>query len=246
MACGSRPNKEDDKEFQDLSGWDTFSLERLQNTLSGHIENDEARVYNVKSTRFDEKANVIRHYGSGPNLEGGLATLCTCKRSMRHAQSSNYWKGKWILGVTSRDKTQNISGKHYILYLMKVEQAFKSHQALYKHLKQINPYALQTKNAHKNPFGDIYEPKIACVDPLDPTQYKPPHKDHDHGGNEWQFDISFRESDTERSPAPLLLGDVNNTFVWQKPMIIFKENRGPSSKKITMTQLLFDELIPIT
>ena len=248
MACGTRCDKKDsiNKEFQDLSGWDTFSLERLQNTLSGNIENDEVRVYTVASTRFDENANAIRHEGCGPNLEGGLATLCTCKRSMRHAQSSDYWKGKWILGVTSRAKNKNASGKHYLLYLMKVEQAFDSYKALHLHLKQNNPSALQTKNANKNLFGDIYQPKANCTDALDPNQYKSPPDNHSHGGDEWELDISHELPSTKRLPTPLLLGDINNTFVWQKPMIIFKEDRGTNNKKMTMAHLLFDELIPNT
>lgn len=246
MTCGSRPNKEEYKRFQDLSGWGAFSLERLQNTLSGYIENDEVRVYTVASTFFDKKENVFRHEGSGPNLEGGLATLCTCKRSMRQGQHADYWKGKWILGVTSRAKAKGFSGKHYPLYLMKVEQAFETHQALYEHLKKNNPYALQIKNAVNNRLGDIYTPIADCNAPLYPRQYKFPHKNHSHGHNvneEWEDDISCKLSDTERLPTPLLLGDVHNTFVWQKPMIIFREDRGPGNKIMAMTQLLFDELV---
>ena len=237
MACGARCGKKDiiNKKFQDLSGWKPNTLNDLKKIIGGQIDDTEVRVYTVASTYFDKNDNLIRHEGCGPNLEGGLATLYTCKRSMRQGQSSDYWKGKWILGVTSRAENKNINRKHYLLYLMKVEKAFDSYKDLHQHLKQNNPSALQAKNANKNLFGDIYQPKADCTDPLDPKQYISPPDNHSHGGDEWKLDISYELPSTKRLPTPLLLGDVNNTFVWQKPMIIFKEDRGTNNKKMTST-----------
>lgn len=190
MACGTRCGIKDviNKDFQDLSGWKSNTLDDLQKTLGGQIDDTEVRVYTVASTYFDKNTNVIMHKGSGPNLECGLATLCTCKRSMRQGQSSDYWKGKWILGVTSRAISHGFSGEHYLLYLMKVEHAFESHKALYQYLTKNNPSALQIKNAVRNPLGDIYEPITTCLDPLNPRNYKFPHINHSHGhkvNNEW-------------------------------------------------------------
>lgn len=245
MACGSSKDNGYNKEFQDLNGWKSYILKDLLNRLSNQIDNNEVRVYTVASTWFDKNAKIITHKGSGPNLEGGLATLCTCKHSMRQGQNINDWKGKWILGVTSRDKTHGFNGEHYLLYLMKVERTFESHKILYQYLHQNNPTALQIKNAANNPLGDIFEPSTSCVDPLDPRQYKFPHKDHSHGheaGEEWEWDIS-NKTPTKRTAIPLLLGDINNTFVWQKPVIKFTQHRGVGNKKMLMKELLFNGFI---
>jgi len=232
VPCSSAEGN-DEKKFQDLSGWKPTSLNRLRNQLIGRHDNDEARVYTVASTRF--KQGIIRHEGSGPNLEGKLATLCTCKRSMRASQTSDYWEGKWILGLTSRAKSNGFNGSHYFLYLMRVGRAFDSHYQLYHYLKKCSPNSLQIKNAVTNPFGDIYEPEALCdSDPRNPRMYKSPHTEHSHVPDEWEDDIIS---------TPLLLGDVANTFVWQEPMIRFKENRGCGNKKFSMRELLSDSFV---
>lgn len=247
MVCGSGSCTEnvEDKEFQDLNGWKLHTLENLFNRLGGQTD-DEVRVYTVATTRLDKKSKIIGHKGSGPNLEGGLATLCTCKHSMRRNHIAADWKGKWILGVTSRAIKNGFSKEHYLFYLMKVEQAFESHEALFNHLKQNNPAALRIKNAVKNPLGDVFEPISACADSLNPRMYKLPHINHSHGHdvNEgWEDDISYKKSSTERLPTPLLLGDIENTFVWRKPMITFKQKRGVGNMKLTLGQVLSDDFV---
>ncbi|MGG7055462.1 hypothetical protein [Nitrosomonas sp. ANs5] len=146
------------KKYQDLNTWKGIALKELLNRLVGKAA-DEVRVYTVATTRFDKNSKTIHHYGSGPNLEGGLATLCTCKHTMRMYHDTNGWNGKWILVFTSRAKSKGFSGEHYLLYMMKVEQAFESHLAFYKHLAQKNPAALKIKNTATNPLGYILSPK---------------------------------------------------------------------------------------
>jgi len=239
MGCPCKGNEIEDKKHQDLSGWDALSLEKLKGRLSGEfLGDDEVRVYTVASTKLEN--GVIRHLGSGPNLEGGLATLCTCKRSMREAQSKEYWKGRWVLGVTSRAISNGFGSSHYFLYLMKICEAFDSHFQLYNHLLEHNSSSLKIKNAVTNPYGDIYEPLELCAgDDRNPRMYQFPHHCHSHGhevGEEWEADIIS---------TPLLLGDVDQTYVWNRPTIKFKENRGAGNKKMTMDELLsggFSEL----
>jgi hypothetical protein len=250
MVCSSGCGTEDieDKKFQDLSGWIGVTLEDLLNRLGGQID-DEIRVYTVATTRLDKNSNIVGHKGSGPNLEGGLATLCTCKHSMRRNHTAEDWmKNKWILGLTSRTTSNGFNGEHYLFYLMKVDRAFESHKALFEHLKKHNAAALRIKNAVKNPLGDIFEPISACADPLNPRMYKLPHIKHSHAhdvGKGWEDDISFSymSSPTKRSPTPLLLGDIRNTFVWPKPMIKFKQKRGVGNKKLTLGKVLSNEFI---
>lgn len=239
MGCGTE--NIEDKEFQDLSGWNGglfcngITLETLRSKLFKGESSKEVRVYTVKTTRLDKNLKVVRHLGSGPNLEGGLATLCTCKHSMRQNHTCEDWKDRWILGLTSRAQNNGFNGEHYLFYMMKVEKAFESHNELYEYLGKKNSDALQIKNAVKNPLGDIFQPTDNCTVPLDPKMYKTPHRKHSHGydgDTQWHDDIVY-----DSKPAPLLLGNCDNTFVWPQPMIRFKQNRGVGNKKLTLEEL---------
>lgn len=237
MGCdtGSGTVNIDDKKCQDLSRWSGKPLQELLHRIAGY-PHDEVRVYTVETTKFIEKSNNVEHKGSGPNLEGGLATLCTCKHSMRLNHTCEDWKGRWILGLTSRAKSKGFSGKHYLLYMMKVEKAFGSHKEMYEYLEINNRKSLRIKNAIENPLGDIFQPTDTCTDFTDPSMYKKPHSKHSHGYGEitdWHRDIAY----TKNKCAPLLLGDKTNTFVWPKPMIIFDKNRGPGNMKLTLEDL---------
>lgn len=237
MSCGndSKTDNNINRDWQDLSGWKNTSLTELSDRLKGLLT-ENVRIYTVKSTRLVKESNEIQHLGSGPNLEGGIATLCTCKRSMRQ-DFPGCWEGEWVLGLTSRARDKGFSGSHHPLYMMKVEKAFDSHKDLYNHLKSINERSLAIKNASNNPRGDIFEPKDSCKDPLDPKNYKPPHKKHSHRyseDNEWHPDDEWHD-DIEY--VPLLLGDKNNTFVWSKPTIVFNKNRGSGSMILSMADV---------
>lgn len=240
MKCGSVCGTENSagKEFQDLSGWKGITLDELRKRIEEQ-PNDEVRIYTVATTRLDKKSKIVGHIGSGPNLEGGLATLCTCKHSMRCNHSANAWKDKWILGLTSRAINNGFSGEHYFFYLMKIEQAFFSHKELCEYLMGKNKEALRIKNAVTNRLGDIYVPKSVCTNQLDHTMYETPHINHSHGKNgEWHDDIAYKSNS-----APLLLGDSKNTFVWKKPMIVFKQKRGIGNMKLTLKEVLSDNFV---
>lgn len=233
MGCGSGfTEKNEDKKYQDLCGWTNISLGELQQKLEG--ESLEAvRIYTVATTKLEN--HVVHHKGSGPNLEGGLATLCTCKHSMRQYHTTKEWAGKWILGLTSRAKNNGFNGKHYLFYMMKVEKAFESHSALHNYLHEKYPATLRIKSAVYNRLGDIFEPKIHCKNPLDPSMYKKPHPNHSHGESGttgWYDDIVYNGKE-----APLLLGDVENSFVWTEPTIIFDRPRNTGSMRLNVGDL---------
>lgn len=228
----------ENKEYQDLNKWPEVTLKELLARLEGQ-PHEEVRIYTVASTRFDRNEKIIRHTGSGPNLEGGLATLCTCKHSMRQNQPKD-WKNLWILGLTSRAADKGFHGDHYLFYMMKVSRSFETQKELFEYLKQANPHALRIKNAVNNPLGDIFEPDSNCINALNPFMYKTPHKNHSHGRDGdvyWHNDIVYNG----RS-APLLLGDTDNTFVWTKPMIKFTLQRGVGNMKFSLGEELFSLL----
>jgi len=242
MGCGTENIK--DKEFQDLNWWDpSITRDKLLSNLKSSA-GAEVRVYIVRSTRLDKNLKVVRHLGSGPNLEGRLATLCTCKHSMRHYHKCEDWKDRWILGLTSRDKNLGFNSEHYLFYIMKVEKAFESHKELYEYLDtEENRKYLHIKNAVNNRLGDIFEPKSSCtdIDSRDPKMYKTPHIKHSHGyhvDDDWIYDIADKNDEC----APLLLGDKKNTFVWRQPMIKFTRNLCRGNEKLTLGEELFSLL----
>lgn len=229
----------DQKEYQDLSGWKGIGLEELLGNIQSSA-GSEVRIYTVASTRLDKNDMAVRHSGSGPNLEGRRATLCTCKHSMRQSHKPENWSGKWILGLTSRAMSKGFEGIHYLLYMMKVEQAFDSHHDLYYYLRKLDAESLRIKNAVGNPLGDIFQPKRPCADPLEPTMYMSPHQNHSHGNglnDQWCEDIVYKGKS-----APLLLADAENTYVWPRPMIRFKMNRGVGNMRLTIGEDLFSLL----
>ena len=247
MACAeSKKSNGDNKEYQNLSGWTSPPpLDTLVHRLSASEKNlkSQVRIYTVASTRLEKNNSIgkIRHEGSGPNLEGGLATLCTCKRSMRQGRPIDYWENSWVLGLTSRARSNGFSGQHYLLYFMKVEKAVLSHKELCLYLQGEYPSALEMKSAVTNPLGDVYIPKRSCSDALNPAEFEKPHKYHSHGcllGEEWEQDISLKTRDG-RVGTPMLIGDPRNTYVWGEPVVHFKEDRGSGSKILLMEELLF-------
>ena len=92
--------------------------------------------------------------GSGPNFQGGLITLCSCKHFMRTFLDVESWKGIWVAGFTSsRDLNQN-----KLFYLMKISEASESHSELWA--SDLIPEETKiAKGAHLDRFGDMYQPR---------------------------------------------------------------------------------------
>lgn len=213
MSCGTQKIVDNDKESQGLSGWPNFDFDTLATKLEGHCD-DEVYVYIVASTKRENKdgVNFIRQMGSGPNLEGDIATLCTCKHAMRKSRTTDEWKGVWIAGLTSRAKAKNFN-RHYLLYMMKIQRGFDSHKALYKHMKRTNNGALETKNSRYNRLGDIFQPRNTCITEIDKwnhEKYYDPCQSHSHSGVDWHSDVEKYDG----NEVPLLPGEKGATYEW--------------------------------
>jgi hypothetical protein len=89
---------------------------------------DRTYSYVVRSIKHDFETNTFEQHGSGPNFQGGVLTLCTCKHQMRSSQAANDWKGVWVAGFTSRTIHE---GKHWLFYLAKIKFAYESHADLW-------------------------------------------------------------------------------------------------------------------
>ena len=117
---------------------------------------DHIYCYIVKSVK--NKNSSLQQQGCGPNWQGGLITLCTCKHYMRTFLDLNSWKGTWIAGFTTADAG---NGSNTIVYLMRVEEAFNSHHDMWYALPNETRWA---KDAHgqdngwSNDYGLFHAP----------------------------------------------------------------------------------------
>ncbi len=162
----------------------------------------EATVYCYIVASIHRQGEEFVQRGSGPNFQGDLITLCTCKHRMRTFLAPEEWSGIWIAGFTSRPT----GGKaNYLFYLMQVAHAFESQRELW-FSRDILPAAKQAKAAHLDPFGDLYKPRSRKIDRWDPAGYLSPTRNHPHAGD-WARRHSLRRrwvsacSITGRGPA---------------------------------------------
>lgn len=222
---------------QNLSAWksNTLNLNNLRKQLSAFLD-DTAYIYTLTSLTRDA-SGIIQQNGSAPNVEDGIVTLCTCKHYMRQGNKGK-WKGVWIIGLTPIVKNKGFDGeKNYVFYITRVEKEFTNHKEFYDYLHLNHPNAIIPKNGSRNELGDIFEPKtgivIDGVTELNPNSYIDASKIHSHG-TAWIHDVSLNPLSASPVSTPLLLGEINNSFVWQKPTIIWKGTKSVRRKKLTL------------
>jgi len=192
-----------------------FELSKLFDKLG----DEQGLVYGyVLTTIRNEKGNFFQN-GCGPNFQGGIITLCTCKHYMRTWEKVEDWKGVWIAGFTHLMENE----RNYLFYLMKVSRSFRSHKQIWDALVSSRT----AKNARINPLGDIYEPKDDISDEFNYLNYYPPVKNHVHE-NCWHNDICYEKGCGKRMPS-LLVGDPKLSFLWRHPIIHFR-SKHPRTK----------------
>ena len=209
-----------------LAEQSNIDLSSLRKRLRG--QSGVVHCYVVRTIEYP--ADEFVHTGSGPNFQGGLITLCTCKHQMRSRRGLRDWRGAWVAGFTSLGK---VPGDHvnHLVYLMKVGQAYTSHRDLWHALSAAQREA---KAADTNPLGDVFRPRSPVGDWFDPKSYIPPGPDHSHcAGNRWQEDI-----DDHRRP-PLLVGDPDLSLLWSRPLITWPRSRiARDYQRHSMTEFL--------
>jgi len=146
---------------------------------------------------------------SGPNWEGGVITLATCKHHLRTTRTPEEWIGVWFAGFTPK-----INGENYLLYLAEVTQAFDSNYALGQLLKDKYPRAYAVKNAANNPLGDVYPPSGSLRgEQVYYRQNFSASAEHvrqelKHGEPKWYSDIEYIGRSGRRPAALVLRGSV--------------------------------------
>ncbi len=181
--------------------------------LRQKVRDDQADVYCYIVATIRQKDGCFFQTGSGPNFQGDLITLCTCKHLMRSFLEAQDWRGKWIAGFTGVEAGQ---GRNHLVYLMKVAYAFRSHYALWVS-DAISPITKCAKAADHDRFGDLYQPlHRGFCDEFAYQSYHPPVANHVHcEGSAWQRDIGYQSRWGHR--ASLLVGDSDDSFLWDRP-----------------------------
>jgi len=210
----------------ELGGNLNMPLTRLYDCTTG-----QAPVYYYVIASMRKRNGKFVQIGCGPNFQGGLITLCTCKHRMRSFLDPDQWNGIWIAGFTSSPVGDE---KNFLIYLMRVAHAFGSQRDLW--FSAAIPAAVkQAKAAHRNRLGDLYKPHSKGIDPWDPDGYVPPCPNHRHAEG-WPTDIDYEGVVARR--AALLVGDPHQSFLWNRPMIYCAERLPRGQKKSKLDDLL--------
>lgn len=211
------------------------SLDNLRSLLRDtRFEREDVYCYVIATVETHDRRLV--QTGSGPNFQGDLITLCTCKHFMRTFLSTGDWRGKWIAGFTG---VRAGRGRNALVYIMRVAHPFDSHRQLW-FSEAVPSAAKQAKAADRDRFGDVYPPKSESGDPFDPGRYAGPLENHVHAeGSQWHKDIDYVGSGGRR-PA-LLVGEIGLSFLWNRPMVLYASglprlHRG--QKKCSLASLL--------
>ena len=202
--------------------------------LARRIPSQSPAVYCYVIATIKTREGQLAQAGCGPNFHGGLISLCTGKHFMRSFRGVRSWKGTWIAGFTRKSVG---GGRNALVYLMQVGHAFESHYDLWASPEGTIIADKSAKSARRNPLGDLYEPKGELLgdDRFDPGNYHAPCRGHSHA-RQWHQDVSYRGRGGR--PAALLVGDAENSFVWDTPAIFFADSLGRGQKKLSLGDLL--------
>ena len=191
---------------------------------------NDVYLYVIETIRY--KDQKFLQYGTGPNFQGDLVTLCTCKHLMRSSMSDCEWEGKWIAGFTGITEYQSTN---FLVYLMKVSEAFKSHYDLW-FSDSISCETKLAKAAHLNMFGDIYKPKHGDIKPNKANDYEKPCEKNKRN-RDWRKDIKYEKGYSGRLAA-LLVGCVTKSFLWDRPKIQYPDQLPRSCKKLKFNEFV--------
>jgi hypothetical protein len=212
-----------------LSDNSNASLHTLRRVIGS--EPTIAYCYVVDTIR-NEGGRLVQR-GSGPNFQGDMVTLCTCKHHMRTSLSPHDWEGKWVAGFTGVGAS---GGRNALVYLTQVGHAFESHHDLW-YSEEVPPETKRAKSATSSRLGDLFKPVDESSDPFDHRGYRAPREGHSHApNNAWHRDVDCTGYGRRR--AALLVGDPERTFLWDRPTIFFPDSIGRGYRKITLSDLV--------
>ena len=203
-----------------------LEADKLRSRLEPYL--DEKLYYYVVDTVEYEDGRMYQT-GSGPNFQGGLVTLCSCKHKMR--TYSAMAPGVWVAGFTN----VAVLGRNRLFYLMKVGETFSSHSE-YWNSPTIPEEAKTAKAADAERLGDIYRPRGDTEPPYSPYSYFEPCKNHVHcEPGDWKKDVNYPVQSGRR--PTLLVGDPQFSFIWDRIRITSSTRIGRGDRLATLLAL---------
>jgi hypothetical protein len=194
---------------------------------------------------FEAEDDTILQTRSGPNWQGPVMTLTTCKQFMRTwKKEPKDWEGTWFCGL--------INGCRKILYLAMVHKGFASNYDLGHHISHTyGPEGFRAKSASWCPMGDLYVPKgvLEGDDRYDPDNFMLPLANHTRrretysdGTPKWWKDIRFRNPQG-RPPTTMLFNSltVHLWTQWSKAPEGKQFSTGRSGCKMTLGE--FEDML---
>lgn len=138
---------------------------------------------------------IFKQTRSGPNWQGGVLSLSTCKHYMRTSGDAESWVGSYLAGFTPKSEC----GENYLLFLAEISQVFDSNYDMGLYLNQHHRDAWTQKIATQNQFGDVYlaKRKLSDKTKYNPKNYYIPHghcrmeMDKKWGVPKWNKDIDY-------------------------------------------------------
>ncbi len=218
------------------------SLARRSNINLGNLRrsmnktNPSAVIYCYVISSVRKRDGELQHYGCGPNWQGGIITLCTCKHFMRSFLEVESWPGTWIAGFSN---VRAGDGANVLVYMMRVKKAFESHCELWYALPHQVRLAKAANRKH-NVFGDVYRPlgKTTLKNSFSKSKYHQPCPSHAHFDG-WAKDIDYKKY----RRAAMLVGDEKNSYVWNQPEIALDHNIGRGQVKYCLNDFLNNHLV---
>lgn len=167
----------------------------------------------------------FRQTRSGPNWQGGIATLSTCKHHLR--TTNRDWHGVWMAGFTPM-----VCGGNFLLYVGRVQGVYCSMLGLWQALRATP--AGEAHNARTDPLGDVYEPAPDHGDPYSVASYQLPHPQHvrrveyyKDGTPKWHRDIHYANRQG-RVPRLFILEPF---YLYTRPMFQSAVKLGRATRK---------------
>lgn len=171
--------------------------------------------------------NMFAQTRSGPNWEGGVLTMATCKHLLRTYKTIEAKKTAFC-GVTNK-----LDGENYIMYVGVIDKTFGSNFDLNCYLSKHHPEAIKAKLSTDNRLGDIFLPvtQLTGDDKYDSMNFEEPCDDHcrkeendSKGDAKWFKDIEYVTRNGTR-PKCLIF---NPATVHTKPVYTWEGKLGRS------------------
>jgi hypothetical protein len=190
--------------YQSFDGW------RVNRSL-GRVRPGECLAFPLHQVYLRD--GRFQQTRSGPNWQGRIATLTTCKHQLRTRNRA--WHGTWIAAFTPRVGCDD----NYLLFLARVSHAFATYAAL---IDVMPRDIVAAKRSDWNALGDLHIPRAADLKAYSPREYAPPCEAHVRweldkktGGPKWHKDINYA---TRAGRRPVLLSfDPAQTYLFDRP-----------------------------